>query len=250
MKGTTLLLLGGGAVAIGVGVLYLRRKQAEQKQDGGGGWCVAAGIAAGLSPAAAEQGCDVVGGLVDKLIPEPVGNRNRELNGECEVYLDKELAGRLGGRPSELCARYKNGCEPVQGAPGWSKCVDGTGAGFPQAVYAAWARGGGWSRWMTGSGRGDPTTQVKGESPYNPGSGSPESCTDPVTGKPGKRGWQKGKPKCCTTPGCSLETPRDDGKTGAGGDIDKDDPDRDNTRVVADRRGGSVNTKTGMTLVL
>lgn len=253
MKGTTLLLLGGGAVAVGVAVLYLRRQQGGQKP--GDGTCVELLVASGVPRAAAELSCratDVVG----EVITPNHSKHNSELNGgPCKRPMDRELEQRYQsngpGSPisrfPDSCVEYPNGCTPIKGSPGWAKCAPGTKEGAGPELIAGWARAGGVARYGQGSTHQDPTSVVKGvESQYFKcgvlGCSGAEPCTDPITGRPGQRGWLRGKATCCQGPNCvPSSSPRDTGTTGAGGEPDKDG--RDDTRVVADRRGSGTSVK-------
>lgn len=129
-------LIAGGAVA-GAAVLAVRSRRAAAS---GGGLC---DKAAQLDPRAGAA-CQVAAGLLGALgeaLPDGPGEvaaENARLNGPTDpahpavraIASLSMASGTPGGSdirpPIEPAERYKNGCVPAPGNPGWSKCAPGT----------------------------------------------------------------------------------------------------------------------------
>ncbi len=140
MKTATFLLLAGGVVAAGgVAFVVVKRKQAAAA-SGGDGLCASVAQPIGrmygfdIPPAACGLVNQVAGRLVDAFTDKDA--KNRQLNGEIEIPLTpetKSIAAGYGGTEfvgvdylDGSVLRFKNGCEPFDGAPGKNKCAAGT----------------------------------------------------------------------------------------------------------------------------
>lgn len=215
------ILLGAGVAG---GALYLLHRKQEAAANG---FCEKAAAAAEkLSPGsggAALAACKALDAIKDAIVID--WNKrdadNKALNGEVEIPLSGALARRTVSplRANEpalrgTVARFKNGCSPFAGTPGWSKCKQGTHSmvlsggtkthklGQPGAlVQTNW--GGAF-----GQREGDPFTQ----GPYNTGGQITMNVDTPTGGRvvlklpdtfveplaPGKQGWfAGGRPFVC-----------------------------------------------------
>lgn len=137
-------LLAALAGVAGVGGFLWWKKRQEQKPAAS----QTSACASYLQPLGRVVGYDIppeACGVVDKVVGAVTGaiekkfeswdekdRENQKLNGEPAIELRKEvreLSQRFQnqGRPMRgSVARYRNGCEPYSGAPGWSKCASGT----------------------------------------------------------------------------------------------------------------------------
>lgn len=127
------LLLGAGVA--GVALLVYRHLQQQKAATGTSDPCIAARDLANAaqpgSGAAAYAACKALGAVITDW--DARDRRNRELNGDVELPLALAAAAHTvsptrGNAPAlrGTVARFKNGCAPFEGAPGWEKCAPGT----------------------------------------------------------------------------------------------------------------------------
>lgn len=143
------LLVGVGA--LGVGVLYVRKRQADAAAaaaaptgtESACALAAKAAAAAGLpfSDAACQGVVGVLGEVADAAFYsdadriadlKSADEKNKALNGEVELansYVVKSNYDGAQAYGTELAGsvlRFKSGCAPFRGAPGWEKCAPGT----------------------------------------------------------------------------------------------------------------------------
>lgn len=170
---------------------------------------------AGLPPAACNVAAAAVGAVVDWwTTPSPIRN-NDLLNGEPEVTIEPganfATAAAASNNTSQPCFRYlagkrpvvkyKNGCEPIPGKPGWARCKPGTGSLlnplWPGARDADEILSG--ERYDASTSTGDPFTR-----PAGPAGSTPKNWPASVPVPPGHTPWWvMGQARTCP-PGTAI----------------------------------------------
>ncbi len=182
------------AVALGAGGLYLlaRRNRAPEPAAGGGGTSKCDALES-ISPTAAAA-CRAASGVLDLAgaLHERHMNKNVELNGPFAsvpmpllYQLGYEMFGDRNRYP--YAGQHANGCQPFQGAPGWSKCAPGT-----NAFNATYQAGTHFGEYGTGL-ASDPLTRAWGD--YASGHQWPGDACAPGA----RRYWVGGKATCCAS---------------------------------------------------
>lgn len=131
-----------GLAAGGVALYFYEKKKQQQQQSPSECKAICKATLSGDEEKACELACDAAGYIPDPF-HDSVGDRqaaitkgdqgNLQLNGDVELYLPEELQhppalSQSGGVQTMdgSVLRFKKGCVPFKGAPGWEKCKPGT----------------------------------------------------------------------------------------------------------------------------
>lgn len=143
---TTKVILAGAAGAVAVGAVLLWRRTQQAKEQGGSfcasvaqplGRTVGFDIPPSMCGAVDALAGAVIGAVKDAATHADEDAENTRINGAVDVplteqarWLTRDGMSNLSGTSTFFKAatvlRYKNGCEPFEGAPGWKKCAPGT----------------------------------------------------------------------------------------------------------------------------
>jgi hypothetical protein len=135
-----------GLATGGLALLYWRNKNAPPQLPSGDACdalCSAQSLATGITPELCRAGlaykaCKAAGGALgavkDAITTDwaRYDRENRELNGELETPLPVGVQQRVTVNGTGVqglhgsATKFKNGCVPFEGAPGWEKCAPGT----------------------------------------------------------------------------------------------------------------------------
>lgn len=218
MASSSLPFIVGGA-ALGLGVVWLRSRQAKQEVGDKPNPCEglsALGVPKGACDALLPLASQVLGAVGDALFTTSADikerdAKNRELNGGAvDVPMTKAVqkiawvapsVHNVGSALRGSALRFANGCVPFKGTLGWAKCAEGTHdmRNRPNDTDP-------WFEWQNlMSGRdGDPASSGPWES--SAAGGAHGTRTDfPLPLADGEHGWfYKGRPFKC-----SAATPPD-----------------------------------------
>lgn len=207
---STVVLIGAGLLAVG-GLAWLRARDAASASASSDPCAALAAL--GVPEVACRAGRGLLGGLATWWQTPSATHNNLELNGEPAETIDPGANAQTGvihngqqqlffrqsahgNAIDPIVSKFKGGCEPIEGKPGWAKCAPGTGSIVNDLYPGKRASADILSGELVGEGRGDPVTRRYTE---RNGARNPVRwpASAPAVPEGGSRWWHKGKATVC-----------------------------------------------------